>query len=67
MSNSVQAVHAVNAHSQASPTNNQPPKAAATNAQNSAPQDKVTISSSAHQALAKAAASHDVEHGGDSH
>jgi len=65
MSNSVQSVHAVNAQAQTQPAA-QPPK---TPAQTAAPQDKVTISPQAQQALAKnakPAASGDVNHDGDS-
>ena len=68
MSNPVQLVHAVNAETQAAtPT----PKAPAeTTTQTAAPQDKVTISPQAQQALAnnaKPAASGDVDHDGDNH
>ena len=67
MSNSIQAVQAVNAHAATSQTTNKPPKAPPAA---STPQDKVTISSAAQQALAnnaKAASSGDVDHDGDSH
>jgi hypothetical protein len=52
MSNSIHAVHAVSAHTSASHTTNQAPKAPAAASQTSTPQDKVTISSAAQQALA---------------
>jgi hypothetical protein len=63
MSNSIQAVQAVNAHTSTDQTANQPPKAPATA---SVPQDKVTISSAAQQALANntRAASGDSDHDG---
>ncbi len=64
MSNSVQSVQAINAQTQPAA---QPPKAPA---QTAAPQDKVTISPQAQQALAsntKPAASGDVNHDGDNH
>ena len=67
MSHSVQAAHA---QSQSEQTTNQPAKQPQTAAQTSIPQDKVTISESAKQALAnnpKPAASGDVDHDGDSH
>jgi hypothetical protein len=70
MSISALSVQAVNAQSQTQPAA-QPPKAAAqTTAQPAAPQDKVTISPQAQQALAgsaKPAASGDVDHDGDNH
>ena len=65
MSNTIQSAQAVNAYSQVAPTA-QPSKAPA-NTQSAPPQDKVTISAAAQQALAKAGASHDVDHDGDSH
>jgi hypothetical protein len=64
MSNSIQAVHAVNAYASANQTANQPPKPPAAA---STPHDKVTISSAAQQALAnnaKAASSGDSDHDG---
>ncbi len=67
MSNSINPVQAVNAQTQTQPAA-QPPKQAA--AQTAIPQDKVTISESAKQALAdktKPAAGGDVDHDGDSH
>ena len=63
MSNAIHSVQAANAATQA-PANTQQPKPAA---QSAVPQDKVTISSAAQQALAKAASSQDVDHDGDSH
>jgi hypothetical protein len=68
MSNSVQSVHAVNAQAQTQQTA-PPPKNQQTATQTAAPQDKVTISPQAQQALAKTtttAASGDVNHDGDS-
>ena len=64
MSNTIQSVQAVNAYTQASPATTQPPKPPA---QAATPQDKVTISSAAQQALAKGASTNDVDHDGDSH
>jgi hypothetical protein len=64
MSNSIQAVQAVNAYASTSQTASQPPKAPAAA---STPQDKVTINSAAQQALAnnaKAASSGDSDHDG---
>jgi len=64
MSNAIQAVHTVNAHTSANQTTIQTPKTPPTA---STPQDKVTISSAAQQALAnstKAAASGDSDHDG---
>jgi hypothetical protein len=66
MSISVQSVQLVNAQSQTQPSA-QPLKTAAPT---SAPQDKVTISPQAQQALAsnaKPAAGGDVDHDGDNH
>jgi hypothetical protein len=63
MSNSVPAVHAATATTQASAGANPAPKAA----KSSTPQDTVSISPAAKQALAKASKSHDVDHDGDSH
>jgi hypothetical protein len=69
MSNSVQLVQAANAQAQTQPA--APPKPPAQTAtQTAAPQDKVTISPQAQQALAsnaKPAASGDVDHDGDNH
>ncbi len=70
MSNSIQAVHAVNAYTSTSQATTQAPKTPAPTTQNAVPQDKVNISSAAQQALAnntKAPASNDVDHDGDSH
>ena len=70
MSNSIQAVHAVNAYTSTSQATPQAPKTPAPTTQNAVPQDKVNISSAAQQALAnntKAPASDDVDHDGDSH
>jgi hypothetical protein len=53
MSNPVQSVHAVNAQAQAQPA--APPKNQQAAKQAAAPQDKVTISESAKQALAGSA------------
>lgn len=64
MSNSIQSVQAVNAYTQASPATTQAPKAPAKSA---APQDTVTLSSAAQQALAKGASTNDVDHDGDGH
>jgi hypothetical protein len=69
MSNSVQAVHAVNSLTQTQPAAQAPKTPAQTTAQTAAPQDKVTISPQAQQALAnnaKPAAGGDVDHDGDS-
>jgi hypothetical protein len=69
MSNTIQAAHAVSAYASESQATTQTPKAPAPAAQNSTPQDKVSISSAAQQALAnntKAPASGDVDHDGDS-
>jgi hypothetical protein len=63
----VQPVHAVNALAQTQPAA-APAKTQPTATQTAAPQDKVTISPQAHQALAnnsKPAASGDVDHDGD--
>jgi len=65
VSNPIQSIQAVNAQTQQAA---QPPKQAAT--QTAIPQDKVSISESAKQALAdntKPAAGGDVDHDGDSH
>jgi hypothetical protein len=62
MSNSVHSVQAVNAATQG-PANTQQPKPPS---QSAIPQDKVTISSAAQQALAKVS-SGDTDHDGDSH
>jgi len=69
MSNPIQAVQPVNAVTQpaAAPA---PPKTQQTTTQTATPQDKVTISPQAHQALAnntKPAASGDVDHDADNH
>ena len=69
MSNPVQSVSAVTPQAQAQ-TAAPPPKTQQTATQSAAPQDKVTISESAKQALAdtkKPAAGGDVDHDGDSH
>jgi hypothetical protein len=69
MANPVQPVHAVNALTQTQPAA-APPKTQPTTTQTAVPQDKVTISPQAHQALAsntKPAASGDVDHDGDTH
>jgi hypothetical protein len=69
MSNSIQAIHAVNAYTSTSQTTTQAPKAPAPAAQTAIPQDKVNISSAAQQALAnntKAPVSNDVDHDADS-
>jgi hypothetical protein len=70
MSKSVQSVQAANAQIQAAQTTNQPAKKPQTTQQTATPQDTVTISASAKQALAgntKPAASGDVDHDGDNH
>jgi hypothetical protein len=69
MSNPIQAVQPVNAVTQTQPAV-APPKTQQTANQTAAPQDKVTISPQAQQALAnntKPAASGDVDHDGDNH
>jgi hypothetical protein len=69
MSNSVQAVQAVNSLTQAHPAAQAPKTSTQTTAQKAAPKDKVTISPQAQQALAKnakPAAGGDVDHDGDS-
>ena len=69
MSNSVQSVQTANAAAQTQPAAPSKPPAQTT-AQSAAPQDKVTISPQAQQALAsnaKPAASGDVDHDGDNH
>jgi hypothetical protein len=69
MSNPIQPVQPVNAVTQAQPAA-APPKNQQTTAQTATPQDKVTISPQAQQALAnntKPAASGDVDHDGDNH
>ena len=69
MSNPVQAINAVNAATEA-PQAAAPAKAQQTTTQTAAPQDKVTISPQAQQALAnkaKPAAGGDVDHDGDKH
>jgi hypothetical protein len=69
MSNPVQAINAVQAATQAQQAA-PAPKTQQPAAQTAAPQDKVTISPQAQQALAantKPAASGDVDHDGDSH
>jgi len=69
MSNPVQPVHAVNAPTQTQPAA-APPKTQQTTTQTATPQDKVTISPQAQQALAnnaKPAAGGDVDHDGDKH
>jgi hypothetical protein len=68
VSNPVQSVSAVNPQTQAQAAA-PPPKTQQTTTQSAAPQDKVTISESAKQALAdttKPAAGGDVDHDGDS-
>jgi hypothetical protein len=68
VSNPVQSVSAVNPQTQAQAAA-PPPKTQQTTTQSAAPQDKVTISESAKQALAetrKQAAGGDVDHDGDS-
>jgi hypothetical protein len=70
MSNSVQSVQAVHSLTQTHPAAQAPKAPAQTTAQTAAPQDKVTISPQAQQALAKnakPAAGGDVDHDGDSH
>ncbi len=67
MSNLIQPIQAANAQTQAQPP--APPAKPAT-AQTAAPQDKVTISETAKQALAdntRPAAGGDVDHDGDNH
>ena len=67
MSNPIQAIQAANAQTQPAA---QSPKNQQTATQTAAPQDKVTISESAKQALAdnkKPAAGGDVDHDGDKH
>ena len=67
MSNSIHDVHVVNAHTSTNQATTHAAKAPATIAPTSTPQDKVTISSAAHQALAndaKAAPSGDKDHDG---
>jgi protein involved in polysaccharide export with SLBB domain len=69
MSNSVQSVQAVHPLTQTHPAA-QAPKAPAQTTAQTAPQDKVTISPQAQQALAKnakPAAGGNVDHDGDSH
>jgi hypothetical protein len=69
MSNPVQAIQPVHAQAQTQQTA-LPPKNQLTTTQAAGPQDKVTISPQAHQALAnntKPAASGDVDHDGDNH
>jgi hypothetical protein len=69
MSNPVQSVQAVNALTQPQPAA-AAPKTQQPATQTAAPQDKVTISPQAQQALAgntKPAASGDVDHDGDRH
>jgi len=68
MSNPVQSVSAVNPQTQAHAAA-PPPKTQQTTTQSAVPQDKVTISETAKQALAdtkKPAAGGDVDHDGDS-
>jgi hypothetical protein len=70
MSNPIQAVQPVNAVTQTEPAAPAPPKTQQTTTQTAGPQDKVTISPQAQQALAnnaKPAASGDVDHDGDNH
>ena len=71
MSNPIQPVQPVNAVTQTQPAAAPaPPKTQQTATQTAAPQDKVTISPQAQQALAnntKPAASGDVDHDGDNH
>jgi len=67
MSNPVQLVQPINAVTQPAVA---PPKTQQTTTQTATPQDKVTISPQAHQALAnnaKPAAGGDVDHDGDNH
>ena len=67
MSNAALSVQAINAQTQTQPAAQAPKPAAQTKAQSSAPQDKVTISPQAQQALAsnaKPPAGGDVDHGG---
>ena len=67
MSNPIQPVQPVNAVTQPAAA---APKTQQTTTQTATPQDKVTISPQAHQALAnnaKPAASGDVDHDGDNH
>jgi hypothetical protein len=69
MSNPIPAVQPVNAVTQTQPAA-APPKTQQTTTQTATPQDKVTISPQAQQALAnnkKPAASGDVDHDGDNH
>jgi hypothetical protein len=71
MSNPVQLVQPVNAVTQTQPAAAPaPPKTQQTTTQSATPQDKVTISPQAQQALAnntKPAAGGDVDHDGDNH
>ena len=71
MSNPVQLVQPVNAVTQAQPAAAPaPPKTQQTTTQSATPQDKVTISPQAQQALAnntKPAAGDDIDHDGDNH
>jgi len=67
MSNSIHAVHAVSGHTSTNQATNHAGKAPVATAPTSTPQDKVTISSAAQQALAnntKAAPSGDTDHDG---
>jgi hypothetical protein len=69
MSNPVQPVQPVSAVTQTQPAA-APPKTQQTTTQSATPQDKVTISPQAQQALAnnaKRAAGGDVDHDGDNH
>jgi hypothetical protein len=69
MSNPVQPVQPVNAVTQTQPAA-APPKNQQTTTPTAGPQDKVTISPQAHQALAnnaKPASGGDVDHDGDNH
>ena len=69
MSNSIQSLQVANAQTQAQQSV-QPPNKAQTTAPSSTPQDTVTISKAAQQALAsgnKPAATGDVDHDRDSH
>ena len=69
MSNSIQSIQAINAQAQ-TPQEAQAPKNPQATTQIAVPQDKVTISPQAQQALAantKPASSGDVDRDGDSH
>ena len=67
MSNTIQATQAVHAYTSTTQATSPAPKAPAPQAQTTTPQDKVTISSAAQQALAnntKAAPAGDTDHDG---